>query len=102
MAKTTINNGDTGQVVRTAINNNFTEVYNATTAYQSASAGFVSSRELETSFSAPYNYIGTAPKNTNQSSASWSISRLTVASDGSIIKAIATGAWNNKDSLTYV
>ena len=29
MAKTTINNGDTGLVVRTAINNNFTEVYNA-------------------------------------------------------------------------
>lgn len=27
MAKTTINNGDTGLVVRTAINNNFTEVY---------------------------------------------------------------------------
>ena len=54
MAKTTINNGDTGLLVRTAINDNFTEVYqtdsqvralsgnwqNTSTAYQSASASF--------------------------------------------------------------
>ena len=54
MAKTTINNGDAGLLVRTAINDNFTEVYqtdsrvralsgnwqNTSTAYQSASASF--------------------------------------------------------------
>ena len=46
MAKTTINNGDTGLLVRTAINNNFSEVYDVTTAYQSASGSFASTASV--------------------------------------------------------
>ena len=40
MAKQTINNNEPGLSVRTKLNDNFTEVYDATTAYQSVSASF--------------------------------------------------------------
>ena len=101
MAKTTINNGDAGLLVRTAINNNFSEVYDVTTAYQSASGSFATAYEIQTSFSEPHNYIGTAPKGTTQNSTGWTIKRLTIASDGSVTKTSATGVWNNRNSLTY-
>jgi hypothetical protein len=52
-------------------------------------------------FSAPYNYIGRAQTGTATSASSWDISRIEVDSDGSTTTLNATGAWDNRASLSY-
>ena len=56
---------------------------------------------VQSDFSNPYNYIGRAIIGTDNSSSSWSIARIQVASNGSITKLNSTGSWNNRASLSY-
>jgi hypothetical protein len=56
---------------------------------------------VQSDFSSPYNYIGRAVIGTDNSSSSWSIARIEIASDGSTTKLNATGSWNNRASLPY-
>jgi hypothetical protein len=56
---------------------------------------------VQSDFSSPYNYIGRAVIGTDNSSSSWSIARIEIASDGSTTKLNATGSWNNRASLSY-
>lgn len=49
------------------------------------------------------NYCGTAPNGSAESSAVWTIKRLTIAASGSITIATATNvAWTNRQSATYI
>jgi hypothetical protein len=49
------------------------------------------------------NYCGTAPNASAESSAVWTIKRLTIAASGSITTATATNvAWTNRESATYI
>ena len=49
------------------------------------------------------NYCGTAPNGSSESSAVWTIKRLTIAASGSITIATATNvAWTNRQSATYI
>ena len=49
------------------------------------------------------NYCGTAPNGSAESSAVWTIKRLTIAASGSITTATATNvAWTNRQSATYI
>lgn len=48
-----------------------------------------------------YSYCGTSPVGTAESAAGWTIKRITVAADGSTTVATASGAWDNRASLTY-
>ena len=49
------------------------------------------------------NYCGTAPNGSAESSAVWTIKRLTIAASGSITIATATNvAWTNRESETYI
>ena len=56
---------------------------------------------VKSAFAAPYNYIGRAPLGTADGDATWDISRIEVASDGSTTVLNATGAWSNRASLSY-
>lgn len=49
------------------------------------------------------NYCGTAPNGSAESSAVWTIKRLTIAASGSITIATATNvAWTNRQSVIYI
>lgn len=50
-----------------------------------------------------YDYCGTAPTGTLETAAKWTITRLTIATDGSISQtAIATNvAWTDRYTATY-
>jgi hypothetical protein len=49
------------------------------------------------------NYCGTAANGSSESSAVWTITRLTIAASGSITVATATNvAWTNRESATYI
>lgn len=63
--------------------------------------GGSSSYLVLSAFAAPYNYIGRAPTGTSTSSASWDISRIEMASDGTTTTLNSTGAWTNRASLSY-
>lgn len=52
-------------------------------------------------FEAPHDYCAIAPIGTAEAAAGWSITRLTVAADGSTTVARATGAWADRATLTY-
>lgn len=52
-------------------------------------------------FAAPHSYCATAPAGTLDSAAGWSITRITVAADGTTTVAHATGAWADRAALTY-
>ncbi len=56
---------------------------------------------VKSAFAAPYNYIGRAPLGTADGDATWDITRIEVASDGSTTVLNATGAWSNRASLSY-
>jgi hypothetical protein len=57
--------------------------------------------ELRHSFQTPYDYCGTAPDGTLDSSTGWSITRITVAANGSTLVQTGTGSWDNRASLIY-
>ena len=49
------------------------------------------------------NYCGTAATGSSESSAVWSIDRLTISSSGSVTTATATNvAWTNRESAIYI
>jgi hypothetical protein len=56
---------------------------------------------VKSAFAAPYNYIGRAALGTAEGDATWDITRIEVASDGSTTVLNATGAWTNRASLSY-
>lgn len=49
-----------------------------------------------------YDYMGVAKLGTATSATTWTITRIVVASNGTTTKGTATGAWDNRASLTYV
>jgi hypothetical protein len=53
-------------------------------------------------FASPYDYCGTAPAGSAESAAVWTITRITVASNGTTITGAATGvSWAGRASATY-
>ena len=53
-------------------------------------------------FTAPYDYCGTAPAGSAESAAVWTITRISVFSDGHTTTAMATGvSWTGRASATY-
>jgi hypothetical protein len=67
-------------------------------------AGVMAETQLDRlhAFASPYDYNGHASQGSSQSAAVWTITRLTLASDGTTTKGVATGAWTNRASLTYI
>ena len=67
-------------------------------------AGVMAETQLDRlhAFSSPYDYNGHAAQGSSTSAAVWTITRLTIASDGTTTKGVATGAWTNRASLTYI
>ena len=60
-------------------------------------------QEKEHDFISPYSYCGTAPQGTLISESFWDITRIEVASDGSVTTALATDvAWTDRETATYV
>lgn len=49
-----------------------------------------------------YDYMGVAKFGTATSATTWTITRIIVANDGTTTSGKATGAWDNRASLTYV
>ena len=56
---------------------------------------------INSDFSEPYNYIGRAEQGTSSEDENWVVTRLEIASSGTVIKTTATGSWTNRTSLTY-
>lgn len=55
------------------------------------------------SFSNPYDYDGYAPSGSSEGANVWTITRITVASDGTTTKGVATNVdWTNRASHTYI
>jgi hypothetical protein len=67
-------------------------------------AGVMAETQLDRlhAFSSPYDYNGHAAQGSSTSAAVWTITRLTLASNGTTTKGVATGSWDNRASLTYV
>lgn len=67
-------------------------------------AGVMAETQLDRlhAFSSPYDYNGHATQGSATSAAVWTITRLTLASNGTTTKGVATGSWDNRASLTYV
>lgn len=67
-------------------------------------AGVMAETQLDRlhAFSSPYDYNGHAAQGSSTSAAVWTITRLTIANDGTTTKGVATGAWTNRASLTYI
>jgi hypothetical protein len=50
-----------------------------------------------------YDYLGTAPNGSLDASNVWDITRLTIASDGSVTSGVATGvSWTGRYTHTYL
>jgi hypothetical protein len=52
-------------------------------------------------FQSPYDYCGVAPDGTAESAPNWTITRLTVSLNGSVVTGTAVGAWTNRTELIY-
>ena len=67
-------------------------------------AGVMAETQLDRlhAFASPYDYNGHASQGSDTSAAVWTITRLTLASNGTTTKGVATGSWDNRASLTYV
>jgi len=67
-------------------------------------AGVMAETQLDRlhAFASPYDYNGHASQGSSESAAVWTITRLTIASNGTTTKGVATGAWTNRASLTYI
>lgn len=67
-------------------------------------AGVMAETQLDRlhAFASPYDYNGHASQGSSESAAVWTITRLTIASDGTTTKGVATGAWTNRASLNYI
>jgi hypothetical protein len=62
----------------------------------------VPSPERRHDFASPYDYCGLAPAGSADSAAVWTITRITVASNGTTITGTATGvSWAGRASATY-
>jgi hypothetical protein len=57
--------------------------------------------ERRSDFQSPYLYCGEAPQGTSESTPIWNIDRITINIDGTTLTETATGAWDNRYSLTY-
>jgi len=68
----------------------------------SGGGGGSTSYLVQSAVASPYHYIGRAPLGTDTTDATWDISRIQVASDGSTTTLNATGAWTNRASLSYL
>ena len=71
MAKTTINNGDTGLLVRTAINDNFTEVYQTDSQVRALSGNWQNTSTVVQSNSAQWAVDSTTDTGVRALSANW-------------------------------
>jgi hypothetical protein len=50
-----------------------------------------------------YDYCGSAPLGTLETTAKWTITKITIAADGSTTTAVATNvAWTDRLTATYV
>jgi hypothetical protein len=59
-------------------------------------------KEIRWDAQATVIYRGTAPTNTSESSAGWTIKRRTFSTAGVLLTTgTATGAWSNRAALTY-
>lgn len=55
---------------------------------------------VRSSYSAPYNYIGTALAGSSESDGVWRITRIAVGPP--VVSVVATGvAWDNRTTATY-
>ena len=63
--------------------------------------GAASSPERRSAVVGSTAYCGKAPSGTSDSAAGWTVTRITVASDGTTTVAHATGAWADRLTLTY-
>jgi hypothetical protein len=69
--------------------------YTATTDYAAALA-------RRHAYAAPHSYCGRAPASTAEADEQWTITRITVAANGSVTLATASGvAWNSYSSASY-
>jgi hypothetical protein len=58
--------------------------------------------EIRHDFQAPYDYLGKAVSGSSESSNVWTITRLTIASDGStVLQSAINVSWNNRYSVIY-
>jgi hypothetical protein len=66
-------------------------------------AGVMAETQLDRlhSFASPYDYNGHASQGSSESASVWTITKLTLASDGTTTKGVATGAWTNRADLIY-
>lgn len=85
-------------------NNQVLAYTNSTQLWENKNIGDVASerRNANNSTNSNINYCGTAPSGSSESSAVWSIDRLTISSSGSVTTASATNvAWTNRQSVLY-
>lgn len=57
--------------------------------------------ERRHAFAAPYSYAGVAIAGTLDGASGWTITRIAVAANGTTTVATATGAWSDRETLTY-
>ena len=92
-------------LITTAANNNILAYTSATDIWENKNLNQIVSlrRNANNSSNNNINYCGTAPNGSSESSAVWTIKRLTIAASGSITIATATNvAWTNRESATYI
>jgi acetaldehyde dehydrogenase (acetylating) len=52
--------------------------------------------------SSTYDYLGFAPTGTAESTATWTLTRLTLSNTGTSAVMHATDSWNNRVTATYI
>lgn len=90
--------------ITSPVNNNVLTYNSSTQVWENKNIGDVASerRNANNSTNSNINYCGTAPSGSSESSAVWSIDRLTISSSGSVTTATATNvAWTNRQSVIY-
>lgn len=90
--------------ITSPVNNEMLAYNYVSQVWENKNIGDVASerRNANNSINSNINYCGTAPSGSSESSAVWSIDRLTISSSGSVITATATNvAWTNRQSVIY-
>lgn len=65
-------------------------------------AGPVATLSRRHAYAAPHSYCGRAPAGTAEADEQWTITRITVAANGSVTLATASGvAWSDNLTATY-
>lgn len=58
-------------------------------------------KERRHEFAEPYDYSGVAASGSDEAAEVWSLTRLTVAEDGSTVTETATDSWDNRAAAVY-